>query len=163
MSALAPGASVRSTDGVPPDITRQQDGAPDLHRRVAIWRDPTVLAVSLVGVAGVPAPPPNCYDVDGDGVMNPLTDGLFMLRLQLGIAPVTAASGIVLNAPRNTPLKAALFMAQRCGFHDARLSGRRPRGSLCRQSCARCRGTARSMSACSCCSTNLWCAVAVHR
>ena len=78
---------------------------------------PTVLAVSLVGVAGVPAPPPNCYDVDGDGVMNPLTDGLFMLRLQLGIAPVTAASGIVLNAPRNTPLKAALFMAQRCGFH----------------------------------------------
>ena len=37
--------------------------------------------------------------------MNPLTDGLFMLRLQLGIAPVTAASGIALNAPRNTIAK----------------------------------------------------------
>ena len=114
---LAPGASVQLPMAFRPTSLGNKTALLTCTGVLPSGVTPTVLAVSLVGVAGVPAPPPNCYDVDGDGVMNPLTDGLFMLRLQLGIAPVTAASGIVLNAPRNTPLKAALFMAQRCGFH----------------------------------------------
>ena len=79
--------------------------------------EPAALVVPLVGTAGLPPAPPNCYDVDGDGVMNPLTDGLFILRLQLGIAPASAANGIALNPPRNTPLKVAVYMTQICGFH----------------------------------------------
>lgn len=78
---------------------------------------PAALVLQLAGAAGLPPPPPNCYDVDGDGVMNPLTDGLFILRLQLGIAPAAAANGIVFNPPRNTLLKVAVYMTQICGFH----------------------------------------------
>lgn len=61
--------------------------------------------------------PPNGYDLDGDGVMNPLTDGPFVLRLQLDILPVAAAKGIVFNPPRNTPLKVAIYGTRICDFH----------------------------------------------
>lgn len=114
---LAPGASVQLPMAFRPTSLGNKTALLTCTGVLPSGVTPTTLAVSLVGVAGIPEPPPNCYDVDGDGVMNPLTDGLFMLRLQLGIAPATAANGIVLNAPRNTPLKAALLMAQRCGFH----------------------------------------------
>lgn len=77
---------------------------------------PATISVPLTGTAGTPPPPANCFDVDGDGVMNPLVDGLFITRLQLGMTLTAAANGITFNAPRNTPLKAAAFLVMSCGY-----------------------------------------------
>lgn len=100
--SLAPGASLQ---------------LPMAFRPVSLGTKAATLTCTGVTPAGLPPAPPNCYDVDGDGVMNPLTDGLFILRLQLGVAPAPAANGIAFNLPRNTPLKIAVFMTQICGFH----------------------------------------------
>jgi len=77
---------------------------------------PATLNVALTGVGGAPPAPANCYDVDGDGIMNPLVDGLFIARLQLGLTLPAAANGIIFSAPRNTPLKVAAFLIQACGY-----------------------------------------------
>jgi len=77
---------------------------------------PASISVPLTGTAGAPPAPANCYDVDGDGVMNPLVDGLFITRLQLGMAPAAAATGITFNAPRSTALKVAAFLVAACGY-----------------------------------------------
>lgn len=77
---------------------------------------PAQIVVQLDGAGGDPLPPPNCYDVDGDGVMNPLVDGLFVTRLQLGLSPGAAAHNIAFQAPRNTAKKVVGFMMDRCGF-----------------------------------------------
>lgn len=77
---------------------------------------PATLNVALTGIGGAPPAPANCYDVDGDGVMNPLVDGLFIARLQLGLTLPAAANGITFSAPRNTPLKVAAFLIQACGY-----------------------------------------------
>jgi len=77
---------------------------------------PATITVPLTGTAGTPPPPPNCFDVDGDGVMNPLVDGLFITRLQLGMSLTAATSGITFNAPRNTPTKVAAFLIASCGY-----------------------------------------------
>jgi len=77
---------------------------------------PATISVPLAGTVGTPPPPANCFDVDGDGVMNPLVDGLFITRLQLGMTLTAAANGIGFNAPRNTPLKVAAFMVASCGY-----------------------------------------------
>jgi len=49
-------------------------------------------------------------------VMNPLVDGLFITRLQLGMSLTAATSGITFNAPRNTPTKVAAFLIASCGY-----------------------------------------------
>ncbi|HPG60533.1 MAG TPA: hypothetical protein PK586_00895 [Casimicrobium sp.] len=77
---------------------------------------PAQIIVQLDGAGGDALPPPNCYDVDGDGVMNPLVDGLFITRLQLGFTPQAAANNIAFQAPRNTTKKVAGFMLERCGY-----------------------------------------------
>ena len=77
---------------------------------------PAQVIVQLDGAGGDALPPPNCYDVDGDGVMNPLIDGLFISRLQLGFTPQAAANNIAFQAPRNTTKKVAGFMVERCGY-----------------------------------------------
>lgn len=77
---------------------------------------PATITIGLTGVGGAPPAPANCYDVDGDGVMNPLVDALFIARLQLGLPLAAAANGITFNAPRNTPLKVAAFLIQSCGY-----------------------------------------------
>jgi len=77
---------------------------------------PATISVPLTGTAGTPPPPANCYDVDGDGVMNPLVDGLFITRLQLGMTLTAAANGITFSPPRNTPLKVAAFLVTSCGY-----------------------------------------------
>jgi len=78
--------------------------------------DPADVSIALTGTAGVPPPPANCFDVDGDGVMNPLVDGLFITRLQLGFSLSAAANGIAFNPPRSTPLKVAAFLISTCGY-----------------------------------------------
>jgi hypothetical protein len=77
---------------------------------------PASFSVTLQGVGGTPLPKPNCYDVDGDGQMNALTDGLFIARLQLGFSPSDAANGIVFNAPRSSLKLVGEFMRSQCGF-----------------------------------------------
>lgn len=77
---------------------------------------PAQIIVQLDGAGGDALPPPNCYDVDGDGVMNPLVDGLFITRLQLGFTPQAAANNIAFQAPRNTTKRVAGFMLERCGY-----------------------------------------------
>ncbi|MBP6530205.1 MAG: hypothetical protein KA260_08780 [Burkholderiales bacterium] len=77
---------------------------------------PATISVPLTGTVGTPPPPANCFDVDGDGVMNPLVDGLFITRLQLGMTLPAAANGITFNAPRNTPLKVLAFLVASCGY-----------------------------------------------
>lgn len=77
---------------------------------------PSTVVIALTGTGGVPIAPANCFDIDGDGVMNPLVDALFIARLQMGLSPVEAANGIVFNAPRNSLFKVAAFMTQVCGY-----------------------------------------------
>lgn len=77
---------------------------------------PAQIVVQLDGAGGDALPPPNCYDVDGDGVMNPLVDGLFIARLQLGLTPPAAANNITFQLPRNTTKKVVGFMLERCGY-----------------------------------------------
>lgn len=77
---------------------------------------PAQIIVQLDGAGGDPQPAPNCYDVDGDGVMNPLVDGLFITRLQLGLKGAAAVHDIAFNAPRDTAKKVLGFMVERCGL-----------------------------------------------
>ncbi|MBL8311583.1 MAG: hypothetical protein JNL19_14265 [Burkholderiales bacterium] len=77
---------------------------------------PAQIIVQLDGAGGDPLPPPNCYDVDGDGVMNPLVDGLFIARLQLGLSPQAAGNNITFHSPRNSTKKVVGFMQERCGY-----------------------------------------------
>lgn len=77
---------------------------------------PAQIIVQLDGAGGDALPPPNCYDVDGDGVMNPLVDGLFITRLQLGLPPGVAANNIAFQSPRNIAKKVVGFMLERCGY-----------------------------------------------
>lgn len=48
--------------------------------------------------------------------MNPLVDGLFIARLQLGLTPPAAANNITFQLPRNTTKKVVGFMLERCGY-----------------------------------------------
>jgi uncharacterized delta-60 repeat protein len=60
----------------------------------------------------------NCYDVDGDGVANSLTDGLVIVRAQLGFrdAAVTNGVSIPAAAPRKTWAQLRDFMVYTCGL-----------------------------------------------
>ena len=73
------------------------------------------MVVILKGQGGTPPPPENCYDVDGDGVINPLVDGLFIVRLQLGLSAQAAANGISFRSPRSTAKKVIGYMTEHCG------------------------------------------------
>jgi hypothetical protein len=66
--------------------------------------------------AGAISPPPNCYDVDGDGNMNALVDGLFLTRLQLGFSPSAAANGLAFQPPRNTLKRVMGYLVNSCGY-----------------------------------------------
>lgn len=77
---------------------------------------PSTVSIQLDGTGGDALPPPNCFDIDGDGVMNPLVDGLFITRLQLGLTPSTAAHGIAFQAPRQTTKRVMGFLSGRCGL-----------------------------------------------
>jgi uncharacterized delta-60 repeat protein len=60
----------------------------------------------------------NCYDVDGDGVTNSLTDGLVILRAQLGFRDAAVTNGVsfAASAPRKTWAQLRDFMVFSCGF-----------------------------------------------
>lgn len=74
------------------------------------------IQIQLKGSSTAPLPAANCYDVDGDGVLNPLVDGLLITRLQLGLSATTAANGISFAAPRSTAKRVIGFMAEQCGL-----------------------------------------------
>jgi hypothetical protein len=55
-------------------------------------------------------------DIDGDGLVNPLIDGLLILRGMLGLPESALASGIIVSpgATRTTPRQIANYL-QTCG------------------------------------------------
>lgn len=60
----------------------------------------------------------NCYDIDGDGLVNPLVDGLALVRAQLGLRgnAVTDGLGISSSAPRKDWRALREFMIFSCGM-----------------------------------------------
>jgi hypothetical protein len=63
------------------------------------------------------APFNGCLDLDGNGVVDPLTDGLMLLRAQFGLTGTAVTNGAIANPtpPRSTWSAIRNYMNANCG------------------------------------------------
>ncbi len=86
----------------------------------------TATLVGTIGIDGlididglaVAAPPSPCLDLDGDGIVNPLTDGLMLLRAMLGMTGTAVTNGAmpVSAPPRSSWAAIQAHMNANCGM-----------------------------------------------
>lgn len=73
-------------------------------------------SISVAGIAIAPASP--CLDIDGDGRVDALTDGLVLLRAIFGLSGTSAISGAVpASSPRTTWAAIRAHLNANCGLH----------------------------------------------
>jgi subtilisin family serine protease len=85
-------------------------------RACASRTDGTSVA-AFVDAQAIAASAPKPFDIDGDGVVNPLTDGLMILRVALGLTgDAVVANAVAPGAPRNAWAAIRPYLVQQCGL-----------------------------------------------
>lgn len=80
----------------------------------------TVVDIGAVEYQGVPNLPPCTLDVDGNGSVNPLTDGLMIVRAMFGLTGTAVTSGALAgNSARNTWALVRAYLNGSCGANFA--------------------------------------------
>lgn len=80
----------------------------------------TVVDLGAVEYQGVPNVPPCTLDVDGNGSLDPLTDGLMIVRAMFGLTGTAVTSGAIAgNSARNTWALVRAYLNASCGANFA--------------------------------------------
>lgn len=80
----------------------------------------TVIDIGAVEYQGVPNVPPCTLDVDGNGLLDPLTDGLMIVRAMFGLTGTAVTSGALSGTPaRNTWALVRAYLNGSCGANFA--------------------------------------------